>query len=70
DNTGSVVATQSLARALDIGIFYQNAEQLIAQLHDQERMARLRRNIRRERERFTFDYHADTLIDFFRRMIG
>jgi glycosyltransferase involved in cell wall biosynthesis len=70
DNTGSTVAAESLARALDIGIFYRNAAQLGAQLHDQERIARLRQNLRRQREQFTFDYHADTLIEFFREVIA
>lgn len=66
DNNGSTVAVQALARALDIGIFYQNAEQLSRQLHDQEGIARLRHNLRKQREQFTFDYHADALIEFFR----
>jgi glycosyltransferase involved in cell wall biosynthesis len=70
DNTGSIVAMQSLARALDIGLFYQNAEQLGEQLHDLENMARLRSNIHRQRKLFAFDYSADALIDFFRRIIG
>jgi glycosyltransferase involved in cell wall biosynthesis len=70
DNAGSVVATQSLVRALDIGVFYKDAEQLGAHLRDQERMAHLRRNIWESRECFTFDYHADALIDFFRRVIS
>jgi glycosyltransferase involved in cell wall biosynthesis len=70
DNAGSVVAMQLLVRSLDIGIFYRDTEHLGEQLHDQERMARLRRNVWEQRERFTFDYHADALIDFFRRVIG
>lgn len=70
DNTGSLVATQSLVRALDIGVFYRDAEQLGAQLRDQEHMAYLRRNMWDQRERFTFDYHADALIDFFRKAIS
>ncbi len=69
DNAGSVVAMQSLVRSLDIGIFYRDAEHLGEQLHDQERMARLRRHVWEQRERFTFDYHADALIDFFRQVI-
>lgn len=69
DNTGSIVAVESLARALDIGIFYQNAEQLSEQLRDQERLARLRHGLRRQRDQFTFDYHADALIRFFREVV-
>ncbi len=70
DNEGSIVAIQTLVRELDAGIFYRNAEQLGAQLRDQKRMAHLQRNIWDQRERFTFDYHADALIDFFRRVIS
>ncbi|HEY6408591.1 MAG TPA: hypothetical protein VIY29_14085, partial [Ktedonobacteraceae bacterium] len=70
DNAGSVVAMQSLVRSLDIGIFYRDAGHLGEQLHDQERMARLRRHVWEQRERFTFDYHAGALIDFFRQVIG
>ncbi len=70
DNTGSIVAMQALVRELDIGVFYKDAEQLGAQLRDSERMAQLRRNVWDQREQFTFDAHADALIDFFRQVIS
>jgi len=69
DNAGTIVAIQSLARKLDIGIFYKDIEQLGEQLHNKERMARLQNNVWHQREKFTFDYYADSLIDFFRQAI-
>ena len=69
NNAGSVVATQSLARALDIGCFFDDMAELATQVRDEARMGQLRGNVWRERERFTFDYHADTLIAFFRDVI-
>jgi hypothetical protein len=44
-------------------------QQLRAQLDDAKRMAELRANVWRHREKFTFDYHVDRLVDFFRRVI-
>jgi hypothetical protein len=70
DNSDAVVATQSLTRELDIGLFFSDMEHLRAQLRDEARIARLRDNVWRQRERFTFDYHADRLVEFFRHVIA
>lgn len=70
DNRASIVAMQSLARDLDIGLFFREAEELAEQLRDDVRMTRLRDNVWRQREQFTFDYHADRLVEFFRQVIG
>lgn len=70
DNSDSIVATQSLVRKLDIGIFCQNIEQLGTQLRDTERVKQLRASVWQHRSRFTFDYHADELIAFFKRVIA
>lgn len=67
DNQGALVATQSLARQLDIGLFFTEMAGLGDQVRDEARMAQLRDNVWCQREKFTFDYHADRLIDFFRR---
>ncbi|MBC8121630.1 MAG: glycosyltransferase family 2 protein, partial [Gemmatimonadaceae bacterium] len=64
DNRDAIVATQSLVRSLDIGLFCTDMSQLGTQLGDAARMTRLRDNVWRVREKFTFDYHADRLIDF------
>ncbi len=69
DNQQAVVAMQSLARRLDIGIFFSTAEQLAEQLRNTGRMSQLGDNAWRSRDQFTFDYHADRLVEFFRSVI-
>ena len=70
DNAGAIVATQALARDLDTGLFFTEMAELGTQLRDEDRMAELRRNVWRHRDRFTFDHHADALVAFFRRVIA
>jgi hypothetical protein len=69
DNDGSIVATQTLVRQLELGLFFKNMEHLRTQLNDAERVAYLRESVWRQRDKFTFDYHAGRLIDFFRQVI-
>lgn len=69
DNSDAIVATQTLARQLNIGVFFSTMKQLREQLEDDEQMAQVRHNVWVERERFTFDYHVDDLITFFRTII-
>ncbi len=69
DNSGHAVATQSLVRQLDLGLFFNDMTGLRRQLEDTPRMAALRDNIWLQRRLFTFDYHADRLIQFFRTVI-
>ena len=54
---------------LDIGLFFTTMKQLRKQLEDEAQMNRLRENAWTKRELFTFDYHADRLVEFFRRAI-
>ncbi len=70
DNRGATVASQTLARDLDIGLFFTDMAQLGEQLRDAPRLAQLREHVWRHRERFTFDHHADRLIAFFRQVIA
>jgi hypothetical protein len=58
DNAGAVVATQSLARAMDIGLFHREIGELAAQLRDRVRMTRLREQVWQGRMQFCFDTHA------------
>jgi hypothetical protein len=69
DNSDAVVATQTLTRTLDTGIFFQTMKELRTQLEDEARLKRLRENVRATREQFTFDYHVDHLVEFFRQVI-
>lgn len=70
DNRGAAVAMQTLARELDIGVFFTTMEELGRQLRDERQMSRLRENVWLHRAKFTFDYHADRLVDFFRQVIA
>ena len=70
DNSGAVVATQSLARRHDIGVFFASIEELRQKLEDEERMAQLRDSVWDQRHQFTFDHHADELIEFLSQVIA
>jgi glycosyltransferase involved in cell wall biosynthesis len=69
DNSGSIVATQSLVQQHDIGLFFNSMESLRSQMDDQPRMAEIRANVWRARPFFTFDHHAPALIDYFYKVI-
>lgn len=69
DNTGAIVAAQSLARAHDIGVEFREMAELREKLSDGARMERVRGNAWAVRERFTFDHHAPRLVEFFRQVI-
>ncbi len=70
DNHGSAVATQSLVRHLGIGLFFTTIDDLAEQLGDRDRLAELRQATWSQRERFSFDAHADDLIALFRKVIA
>jgi hypothetical protein len=69
ENGGAIFATQTLARERGVGLFFTDAAQLTEQLRDRSRMAELWENVWRQREEFTFDYHTERLIEFFRQVI-
>jgi hypothetical protein len=70
DNTGSVVATQTLARSHDLGVFWRTPDDLVATLHDRDLLARLRKNVWEQRGLFTFDAHVDDLVAFLRARVA
>jgi hypothetical protein len=67
---GSRVATHRLSEECGIGLFFEDWSHLRSQLADLGPMARLRANVWAQRDRFTFDAHADRLIAFFRQVIA
>ncbi|MDQ4070346.1 MAG: glycosyltransferase [Actinomycetota bacterium] len=69
DNPGSIVATQSLVRDRGLGLLCSDMEDVAEQLRDADRVDRLRANVWRRREEFTFDFHADRLVAFFRQVV-
>jgi glycosyltransferase involved in cell wall biosynthesis len=70
DNRDAIVATDRLARALDVGVFCRDLRELGAALRDAPRMAALRDNVWRQRDVFTFDHHVDRLVAFFRAVVA
>jgi hypothetical protein len=70
DNPGAIVAAQTLARRLDIGLFHENIEDLTVQLRQAGRMEELRANVWRQRGLFAFDTHVPALVGFFREVIA
>lgn len=68
-NDGSVVATQTLARQLGGGVFFETLDDLAATLRDRERMSAMREQVWAQRRLFTFDHHVPALVDFFREVM-
>jgi glycosyltransferase involved in cell wall biosynthesis len=70
DNSGHIVATQTVVRQLDTGLFFKDMHELAEQLRDAKRLAEVQDNTWRQRHLFTFDHHAPALVEFFRRVIA
>ena len=68
-NHGAVVATQTLARELNVGVFYDSVPQLAQRLRDQDAMTVVRDAVWHRRSLFTFDAHVPALVRFFRCVI-
>jgi hypothetical protein len=68
-NDGALVATQALARRLDIGVFYDHVDELGPLLRQREHMQALRARVWAARPLFTFDHHVPALVDFFRAVM-
>ena len=66
DSGASVVASRNLARDRELGVFWDEPADLVAQLRDADLMSRLRKSVWSQRSEFTFDAHADELVAFLR----
>jgi glycosyltransferase involved in cell wall biosynthesis len=66
DGDGSIVASERLVRDLDLGIMWHEPADLVNALQDADRLSRLRKSVWSQRDQFTFDAHADRLVDFLR----
>lgn len=69
NNAGHIVATQTMVRDGGLGFFFDDMAGLAAQLRDREAVAAARARVWAARHRFTFDAHADALVDFLRGVI-
>ncbi|RKN76893.1 glycosyltransferase family 2 protein [Ulvibacterium marinum] len=69
DNKGHIAATQSLIRKLDCGVFFKEFRDLGSILRNKDRMQEIRENMWKKRDQFSFDYHVEDLLSFFRKVI-
>lgn len=69
-NKGAIVATQTLAQHLEVGVFYEQWDELAATLKNAATMQSLRESVWSQRALFTFDHHVPALVDFFRTVIA
>lgn len=69
-NPGAIVATQTLAQSLGLGICFEDFNDLAAQMNDTARMEGLREQVWQQRHLFTFDHHVPELVAFFRQVIA
>ena len=70
DHGQAIVATQTLARELGVGIFLDDVASFAVRLNDRRELERRREAMWDTRHEFTFDAHVDRLIALFRRAIA
>ena len=61
---------QKKVTELNIGVFYEDYEDLANQLLDREKMRDLQQNVWKNRDLFCFDYYVPQLVSFFRKVIN
>ncbi len=69
-NSGHIVATKNLLQKLDIGVFFDDINDIGRLLSNKSRMQELRTNVQKHKMTFCFDQHASKLVSFFRRVIA
>lgn len=69
DNSGHIAATHTLIEKWDMGIFFNSFDELGEKLRNKTRMSELRENVWKNRMIFSFDYHVNDLVAFFRKVI-
>jgi hypothetical protein len=69
ENNDHIVATQSLVRKLDVGLLFDDMEELGRLMRNKKLMTCLRDNAWKKRHLFMFDYHVEDLVKFFREVI-
>jgi glycosyltransferase involved in cell wall biosynthesis len=70
DNSGHLVATQTLAKRKGTGVFTKDLGELGSLLSNRPLIEHIREHVWNTREDFTFDHHVDVLIDYFRTIIA
>jgi len=70
ENRGHEVATQTQVREQGVGLFFDDIANAGEALRNQQALTRARENLRGARCDYTFDRHAQHLVDFMRKVIG
>ncbi|MHA4894998.1 glycosyltransferase family 2 protein [Pedobacter sp. PWIIR3] len=70
DNSGNISATYSLINKLGMGIDFNDFSELGVKLADKAKVKAIRETVWEKRMVFTFDYHVDDLIAFFRKVMA
>lgn len=68
-NDGHVVAAKEIVLANDIGILFNDYQELAYELEKEKKKRRLTRNMLSCRMQFSFDYHVSQLIELFNQAI-
>lgn len=68
-NDGHIVAAGNYINEKKVGVFFDSIDDLALRLHDVDLMNGLNENIRKAKPTFSFDYHVDELIAFFKKVI-
>ena len=69
DNAGNAVASNKVAEKFDIGLVYNERDELINILQDEVKTRIHTINMLKCRMEFSFDYHVPRLVEFFRSVI-
>lgn len=69
-NIGHMTSVQKKVSELDIGVYYENYEDLANQLLERDKIKHLQQNVWKNRELFCFDHYVPQLISFFRKVIN
>ena len=70
NNSEHIVATQSLVRNMQGGLFPKELNELGKLLYNKELMTSIRENVWAQRDEFLFDTHVDKLISYFTYIIS
>jgi glycosyltransferase involved in cell wall biosynthesis len=69
DNAGHTVAIQSLVKKHNLGLVFNDMNELGELMRNRDLMLQLRESVWNQREIFMFDHHANSLIEFFKEVI-
>lgn len=70
NNAGHIVATQSIVKQHDLGVFFNDMKELGEKLRDKSRIKQLQNNVWQKRLLFSFDHHTPTLISYLKKIIA